>query len=178
MDVCAILTESLDAGAYWRKLKQRLKAEGGQPVTFCHGLKLQAPDRIDARLIAPIPKGWGPFAPIPWHHAEWLFALSDLIVVLTDSTYPRQYIKKCVAVTQRLMPTGVHLVPPAPTQLVTSSGPHRCGLLPPLSGEGRGQFRRDQSTTGASSLTPIPAFPQRREGANRGPFRRSATQAE
>jgi DNA-damage-inducible protein D len=43
-DVCAILTESPDAGAYWRKLKQRLNAEGGQPVTFCHGLKLQAPD--------------------------------------------------------------------------------------------------------------------------------------
>jgi len=44
VDVCAILTASLDAGAYWRKLKQRLNAEGGQPVTFCHGLKLQAPD--------------------------------------------------------------------------------------------------------------------------------------
>ena len=44
MDVCAILTASPDAGAYWRKLKQRLNAEGGQPVTFCHGLKLLAPD--------------------------------------------------------------------------------------------------------------------------------------
>jgi DNA-damage-inducible protein D len=44
VDVCAILTASLDAGAYWRKLKQRLNAESGQPVTFCHGLKLLAPD--------------------------------------------------------------------------------------------------------------------------------------
>ena len=44
VDVCAILTASLDAGAYWRKLKQRLNAEGDQPVMFCHGLKLQAPD--------------------------------------------------------------------------------------------------------------------------------------
>ena len=44
VDVCAILTASPDAGAYWRKLKQRLNAEGGQPVTFCHGLKLLAPD--------------------------------------------------------------------------------------------------------------------------------------
>ena len=44
VDVCAILTGSPDAGAYWRKLKQRLNAEGSQPVTFCHGLKLQAPD--------------------------------------------------------------------------------------------------------------------------------------
>lgn len=43
-DVCAILTASPDAGAYWRKLKQRLNAESGQPVTFCHGLKLTAPD--------------------------------------------------------------------------------------------------------------------------------------
>ena len=44
VDVCAILTASPDAGAYWRKLKQRLKAESGQPVTFCHGLKLVASD--------------------------------------------------------------------------------------------------------------------------------------
>ena len=44
VDVCAILTESPDAGAYWRKLKQRLNAEGNQPVTFCHGLKLEASD--------------------------------------------------------------------------------------------------------------------------------------
>lgn len=43
-DVCAILTASPDGGAYWRKLKQRLNAEGSQPVTFCHGLKLQATD--------------------------------------------------------------------------------------------------------------------------------------
>lgn len=44
VDVCAVLTESADAGAYWRKLKQRLGAEGSEVVTFCHGLKLEAPD--------------------------------------------------------------------------------------------------------------------------------------
>jgi len=44
VDVCAILTESSDAGAYWRKLKQRLNKEGSEVVTLCHGLKLQAPD--------------------------------------------------------------------------------------------------------------------------------------
>jgi hypothetical protein len=44
IDVCGALTDSLDAGAYWRKLKQRLKAEGSEVVTFCHGLKLSAPD--------------------------------------------------------------------------------------------------------------------------------------
>ena len=44
VDVCGLLTGSADPGAYWRKLKQRLNAEADQPVTFCHGLKLQAPD--------------------------------------------------------------------------------------------------------------------------------------
>ena len=44
VDVCSVLTESPDAGAYWRKLKQRLNEEGNQVVTFCHGLKLIAPD--------------------------------------------------------------------------------------------------------------------------------------
>lgn len=44
VDVCNVLTESADAGAYWRKLKQRLGAEGSEVVTFCHGLKLEAPD--------------------------------------------------------------------------------------------------------------------------------------
>ena len=29
-----------------------------------------------------------------WHNEEWWFALSDVIVVLTDSADPRQYIKK------------------------------------------------------------------------------------
>jgi len=43
-DICAALTDSVDAGAYWRKLKQRLTKESGQPVTKCHGLKMQAED--------------------------------------------------------------------------------------------------------------------------------------
>ena len=44
VDVCEALTESVDAGAYWRKLKQRLSEEGSEVVTFCHGLKLEATD--------------------------------------------------------------------------------------------------------------------------------------
>jgi hypothetical protein len=44
IDIVAILTESVDAGAYWRKLKQRLKEEGNESVTNCHGLKMLAPD--------------------------------------------------------------------------------------------------------------------------------------
>ncbi|MDD5527721.1 MAG: Bro-N domain-containing protein [Patescibacteria group bacterium] len=44
IDVCEALTDSVDAGAYWRKLKQRLSEEGSEVVTFCHGLKMKAPD--------------------------------------------------------------------------------------------------------------------------------------
>ncbi|WP_444392660.1 BRO-N domain-containing protein [Prevotella sp.] len=44
VDVCAVLTDSVDATAYWRKLKQRLKTEGNETVTNCHGLKLRAVD--------------------------------------------------------------------------------------------------------------------------------------
>lgn len=44
VDVVAVLTDSLDSTAYWRKLKQRLKAEGNETVTNCHGLKMQAAD--------------------------------------------------------------------------------------------------------------------------------------
>lgn len=44
VDVVAVLTDSPDPNAYWRKLKQRLKAEGNETVTNCHGLKMKAAD--------------------------------------------------------------------------------------------------------------------------------------
>lgn len=44
VDICGALTNSADPGAYWRKLKQRLHGEGSEVVTFCHGLKIEAPD--------------------------------------------------------------------------------------------------------------------------------------
>ena len=44
VDVVGVLTDSVDATAYWRKLKQRLKAEGNETVTNCHAFKLQAAD--------------------------------------------------------------------------------------------------------------------------------------
>ena len=44
VDVVGVLTDSVDPTAYWRKLKQRLKAEGNETVTNCHGLKMTAPD--------------------------------------------------------------------------------------------------------------------------------------
>ena len=46
VDVCNILADSIskDPGAYWRKLKQRLKNEGSEVVTNCHGFKMRAFD--------------------------------------------------------------------------------------------------------------------------------------
>ena len=44
VDVIAILTESINPQAYWRKLKERLKKEGNETVTDCHALKMQAVD--------------------------------------------------------------------------------------------------------------------------------------
>ena len=44
VDVVAILTDSADPQAYWRKLKQRLKVEGNETVTNCHGFKMTAAD--------------------------------------------------------------------------------------------------------------------------------------
>lgn len=44
VDVVAVLTDSVDPQAYWRKLKQRLKEEGNQTVTNCHALKMMAAD--------------------------------------------------------------------------------------------------------------------------------------
>ena len=44
VDVVSVLTDSVDATAYWRKLKQRLKEEGNETVTNCHGLKMKATD--------------------------------------------------------------------------------------------------------------------------------------
>ena len=45
-DVCNVLSgsQAKDPNAYWRKLKQRLKAEGSEIVTNCHGLKLESTD--------------------------------------------------------------------------------------------------------------------------------------
>lgn len=44
VDVVSVLTDSVDATAYWRKLKQRLKEEENETVTNCHGLKMKATD--------------------------------------------------------------------------------------------------------------------------------------
>ena len=38
VDVIAVLTQSINPQAYWRKLKEGLKKEGNETVTNCHGL--------------------------------------------------------------------------------------------------------------------------------------------
>jgi hypothetical protein len=43
-DEIAVLTESIDPNAYWRKQKQRLKVEENETVTNCNGLKMLAAD--------------------------------------------------------------------------------------------------------------------------------------
>ena len=43
IDIVGVLTDSKDPGAYWRKLKQRLKEEGNEFVTNCHELKMESP---------------------------------------------------------------------------------------------------------------------------------------
>ena len=44
VDVVAVLTDSVDSSAYWRKLKERLRKEGNETVTNCHTLKMTAAD--------------------------------------------------------------------------------------------------------------------------------------
>lgn len=44
VDVVGALTDSTSPQTYWRKLKQRLKAEGNETVTNCHAFKLTAAD--------------------------------------------------------------------------------------------------------------------------------------
>ena len=44
VDIVGVISESKDKQAYWRKMKQRLKQEGNETVTNCHGLKIKAQD--------------------------------------------------------------------------------------------------------------------------------------
>lgn len=44
VDIINLLIDSKDVSGYWRKLKQRLKNEGNESVTNCHGLKMISKD--------------------------------------------------------------------------------------------------------------------------------------
>lgn len=81
VDVIAVLTESKDAAAYWRKLKQRLKAEGNETVTNCHGLKMTAPDgKMRLTDVADVEQLFRLVQSIPSQKAEpfklWLSSLA------------------------------------------------------------------------------------------------------
>lgn len=42
---------------------------------------------------------------------EWYFSVVDVIAVLTDSSNPTDYLKKCVSVTNSLQATWGQIVP-------------------------------------------------------------------
>jgi BRO family, N-terminal domain len=71
IDVIAILTESVDVNAYWRKMKQRLKEEGNETVTNCHGLKMIAADgKMRMTDVADTEQLFRLIQSIPWPKAE------------------------------------------------------------------------------------------------------------
>lgn len=93
MDVLAVLTESVDSGAYWRKLKERLKAEGNETVTICHSLKMKAADGkmrqtavADAeQLLKRKRLRGGTKCPPPWNlHRDKLSPCKSILAQQTD----------------------------------------------------------------------------------------------
>lgn len=71
IDVIAVLTESANAGAYWRKLKQRLKEEGNETVTNCHSLKMRSTDgKMRATDVADVEQLFRLIQSIPSPKAE------------------------------------------------------------------------------------------------------------
>lgn len=71
VDVVSVLTDSIDPGSYWRKLKQRLKAEGNETVTNCHSLKMKASDgKMRKTDVADMQQLFRIIQSIPSHKAE------------------------------------------------------------------------------------------------------------
>ena len=105
VDVVGALTGSANPTAYWRKLKQRLKEEGNQTVTNCHGLKMQAPDgKMRMTDVADTEQILRVIQSIPSHKAEpfkqWMAQVaSQRIDQLQD---PELSISQAVADYQRL----------------------------------------------------------------------------
>ena len=82
VDVIQVLTDSVDAAAYWRKLKQRLKDEGNETVTNCHTLKFPAADgKLRLTDVADTEQVFRLIQSIPSKKAEpfklWLAALGQ-----------------------------------------------------------------------------------------------------
>ncbi len=82
VDVIQVLTDSVDAAAYWRKLKQRLKDEGNETVTNCHTLKFPAADgKLRLTDVADTEQVFRLIQSVPSKKAEpfklWLAALGQ-----------------------------------------------------------------------------------------------------
>ena len=82
VDVIRVLTDSADAAAYWRKLKQRLKEEGNETVTNCHTLKFPAADgKLRLTDVADTEQVFRLIQSVPSKKAEpfklWLAALGQ-----------------------------------------------------------------------------------------------------
>ena len=72
-----VLTDSADGQAYWRKLKQRLKAEGNETVTNCNALKLPAADGKQRMTdVADLEEIFRLFQSIPSKKAEPIKAMA------------------------------------------------------------------------------------------------------
>lgn len=105
VDVVSVLTDSTDPSAYWRKLKQRLKAEGNETVTNCHTLKLPAADgKMRLTDVADQQQLFRIIQSIPSHKAEpfkqWMARVaSDRIDQIQD---PELSIQQAVSDYRRL----------------------------------------------------------------------------
>ena len=116
VDVVEVLTGSRDAGAYWRKLKQRLIEEGSEVVTFCHRLKIESTDgkkyKTDCantegifRIIQSVPspkaepfKRW--LAKVGYERVKEVenpeLAMNRMRILYEKKGYPKEWIDKRV----------------------------------------------------------------------------------
>ena len=99
VDVVAVLSESENPQAYWRKLKQRLKEEGNETVTNCHALKLPAADgKMRQTDVADVPQLLRLIQSIPSKKAEpfkiWLAKVGSEF--LDEAVDPELSIERAV----------------------------------------------------------------------------------
>ena len=99
VDVIAVLTESTDPFAYWRKLKQRLKEEGNESVTNCHGLKILAADgKMRLTDVGDVEQILRLIQSIPSKKAEpfklWLSKVGS--VILDEASDPELAIERAI----------------------------------------------------------------------------------
>lgn len=104
VDVVCILTESVDPTAYWRKLKQRLREEGNESVTNCHGLKMKAADgKMRLTDVATVEQLFRIIQSIPSPKAEpfkrWLAAVGAERI--EETIDPEQAIDRALETYQR-----------------------------------------------------------------------------